>query len=372
MFAGGYIWRDLKSAGLDTDFADALRDGGHRPVETWWPRIKPYWDYVKHTSFTRALLITIRDLYGIEEVNDSTIHSLAERVIADNEPGLYQRILYDRCRIQKIITCITYVGYPDDPRILGLSIRLGEALRSPLNSDSPESLSMISNQQIRTLEDAVEALQGVMREDLAKGAVGFKIAVSDHISPDREAAESAFQEALRKGTPVNEHPPLRDFLFDKGLDVAAEAGVPVAVHTGYLDDFRQLDPKLLLGFAFERPDIHFDLFHLGVPMIRDAILIGKNLPNVSLNLTWCAIISQVQTVRALDEILDLVPTNKVIAFGADYKVAVQKVWGHLVMARECVALALTNRINAGLMNRDEALMITKEWFLDNPIKIYRL
>jgi predicted TIM-barrel fold metal-dependent hydrolase len=76
---------------------------------------------------------------------------------------------------------------------------------------------------------------------------------------------------------------VRELLFDKYLDVAAEADVPVTVHTGYGGDFRELDPKHLLPFARGRQDVRFDLFHLGMPMIRDAIMIAKNLPNVTLN-----------------------------------------------------------------------------------------
>ena len=148
--------------------------------------------------------------------------------------------------------------------------------------------------------------------------------------------------------------------------------MPVAVHTGYWDDFRELDPKFLLGIAARRRDVRFDLFHLGMPMVRDALLIGKSYPNVTLNLTWCPVISQVQTCRALDELLDLVPLNKVIAFGGDYRVAVQKVWGHLVMARECVAVALAKRVQDGDLDRAEAMRIARMWFDDNPARIYRI
>ena len=70
---------------------------------------------------------------------------------------------------------------------------------------------------------------------------------------------------------------------------------------------------------------------------RDAAFIGKSVPNITLNLTWCPIISQALTARMLDEIIDLVPVNKIIVFGGDYRVSVQKVYGHLVMAREVVA-----------------------------------
>ena len=82
--------------------------------------------------------------------------------------------------------------------------------------------------------------------------------------------------------------------------------------------------------------------------------------------------SQVQTERMLDELIDLVPVNKIIAFGADYLFAVQKVWGHLVMARECVASALARRVDAGDFDRAEALRIARLWFHDNPARIYKL
>ena len=37
---------------------------------------------------------------GIERIDDTTIHGLAERVRADNTSGLYRRVLQERCRIE--------------------------------------------------------------------------------------------------------------------------------------------------------------------------------------------------------------------------------------------------------------------------------
>jgi predicted TIM-barrel fold metal-dependent hydrolase len=218
----------------------------------------------------------------------------------------------------------------------------------------------------------VSALQGQLRADLTRDALGFKIRVGDLGAPDPKSAGDQFQQAYAAASPMNGLLALRDYLFDRCLDVAADADVPVAVHTGYWGDFRELDPKFMLAIAARRRDVCFDVFHLGMPMIRDAILIGKSYPNVTLNLTWCPVISQVQTCRALDEVLDLVPTNKISAFGGDYRVAVQKAWGHLVMARECVASALANRIEAGNLDREQALQIARMWFHDNPARIYGL
>ena len=40
------------------------------------------------------------------------------------------------------------------------------------------------------------------------------------------------------------------------------------------------------------------------------------------------------------------------------------------MARECVATALGNRVEAGSLDRDEALRIARMWFYGNPARIY--
>ncbi len=370
MFAGGYVWHDLESAGMSSTFKETLRQGGDRPVETWWPQIRPYWQHAKHTSYARALRITVRDLFGIDEIDDSTIHALAGQVKADNTPGLYHRILQERCRIRTSITCAEQVDYPDDPCLRGLSQGIIEWADASWDRERIEALAQQSGVEVRSLENLASAIQVLLRRDLAHGALGFKIRVGDYRTPAPQAADAQYRQAREAPDPLSHLSALRATLFDRWLDGAAEADVPVAVHTGYWGDYRELDPKYMLGIAARRRDVRFDVFHLGMPMIRDAILIGKSYPNVTLNLTWCPVISQGQTYRALDEVLDMVPVNKVIAFGGDYRVAVQKVWGHLVMARECVATALGNRVEAGSLDRDEALRIARMWFYDNPARIY--
>jgi len=64
--------------------------------------------------------------------------------------------------------------------------------------------------------------------------------------------------------------------------------------------------------------------------------------------------------------------NKIIALGGDYRVAVQKAYGHLVLAREVVAAALADRIEAGDFDRSRALHLARLWFYDNRKRIYGL
>jgi predicted TIM-barrel fold metal-dependent hydrolase len=373
MFAGGYIWHDLESAGLPPAFKATMRDGGYRPVEGWWPVIRPYWEQVKYGSYARALRTTVRDLWGLEDVNDATIGEIAGRVQADNAPGLYRRVLQERCGIRTSITNVDQAGFPNDPGLRGIVWLL--RLQNLPDSGGGEIIAALERRAghaLATLNELTETAQAWLRAELAEGAIGFKMFVAEYGPPDAVAAERAFRDVRRGTEPTAPAPALRDYLFDKCLDVAAESGVPVAVHAGYWGDFRKLDPGCIFSYALRRRDVRFDLYHLGMPMVHVASFIGKVLPNVSLNLTWCPVISQTLTARTLSEVLDLVPLNKVSAFGGDYRVAVHKVYGHLTMAREVVAAVLAERVQAGDFDRAEALRIAKLWMHDNPARVYAL
>ena len=64
--------------------------------------------------------------------------------------------------------------------------------------------------------------------------------------------------------------------------------------------------------------------------------------------------------------------NKIIGFGGDYALPVEKVYGHLVMAREDIARVLAGRIERGQMTEDQGLTLARKWLFDNPNDLYRL
>jgi hypothetical protein len=74
----------------------------------------------------------------------------------------------------------------------------------------------------------------------------------------------------------------------------------------------------------------------------------------------------------MDQIIDLLPINKILAFGGDYCMAVEMIYGHLVMAQQNVARLLAGRVERGLLSKREALGIAARWFYDNPKELYQL
>jgi predicted TIM-barrel fold metal-dependent hydrolase len=121
------------------------------------------------------------------------------------------------------------------------------------------------------------------------------------------------------------------------------------------------------------PRTRFDLYHMGMPSVRQTGVIGKNNPNVWLNLCWSHVISPKMTRSFLNEWMDLVPMNKIIGFGGDYgPESLEKIYGHLQMAKEDAAEALAERVAARRMSERQAREVAQAWFYDNPRELYRI
>lgn len=131
-------------------------------------------------------------------------------------------------------------------------------------------------------------------------------------------------------------------------------------------DFRELDPQHMIPVFQRHLAARLDMYHQGVPYVGEAIITRKNFPNVWLNMCWCHIISQRLACTALDEMINLVPVNKITAFGGDYETPVEKVYGRLVMVREDVAMVLERRVEEGFMTGNEAVELAGAWFYENP------
>jgi len=69
---------DLVSAGMPNSVFNKLYNSTLTAKEKW-KIIEPFWVNTSNTASCRVLLIAIRDLYGINELNDSTVEILSTR-----------------------------------------------------------------------------------------------------------------------------------------------------------------------------------------------------------------------------------------------------------------------------------------------------
>ena len=367
-----YTRTDLVTAGMPADVYDSKLRDPEIPLDERWAMFKPFLQEIRFGSYARPAFVAAKEFFGCDDINDDTYRVISERIAQHNTPGLYHRVLRERCRIQ---TCMNQTV--TQPREDGLLANV--PWLSGLNAiGTHQELSAVCR-QYKKRPRSLEGYVGLIRSAMTKwkeedNALAFKLPFC-HRRPDPSAKDAAksFKKLLdKKKLSLAEHDALESYLVDECMKIVRDLDSVMAVHTGMWGDFPGLDAKLFIPWIIRHPETKIDLYHLSMPSVRDCIVIGKNFPNVWLNLCWTHIISQKMTVSAMDEMLDIVPVNKVLGFGGDYALPVEKVLGHLMMAREDIAVVLGRRMDAGLMNRDEALGIIRKWLWDNPKELYRL
>jgi hypothetical protein len=364
-----YTRTDLVTAGMRSEDYDAMHNA-NLPLDYRWNLLKPHLDNVRFGSYARPAFIAAKELFGFDDINDDTYRPLSEAMQKNNTPGIYRRILRDRCRIRHALTQAGRTDYDDD-----LLIPLMPA-DNYANANSWHHIvtrAQELDERVTSLDDYVPVMDKGLAKWKTERVAGIKMAARPYGVPNRADALAAF-EALRTGAELHlpDMNPLRDYLLNEILRLAAEHSLVVAVHAGMWGDFRELASHHMIPIFMRHPKTKFDLYHMGMPDVRTTGVIGKNQPNVWLNLAWTHVISPAMTRSGLDEYIDMVPMNKIIAFGGDYGKPVEKVYGHLVMAREDIAMVLGRRVDAGLMTEKQAIDVAHKWFFDNPMELYGL
>jgi predicted TIM-barrel fold metal-dependent hydrolase len=362
-----YTSGDLRVAGMSDEDLKGLSNRD-LPLQQRWQTFRPYWQEIRWGSYARAVLLAAKKFYDIDDINDDTYELLSERMQQANTPGIYQRVMGDACKIR---TALTQCGSTDldSPLLVPLMPIFFDTRKWEFLSNEP----CVKGTEVGSLDEYVEAVRRYVARVKSEGAVGLKMVSNPFGTPNRDDAAAAF-DALRKDPEMYlaDPNPLKDYLADQAIAIGTEAGLVIAVHTGYWGDFRELDPLHMIPMLQRFPDTKFDIYHLGYPWVRETLMLGKGFPNVWLNFCWTHIISQRFAVAGLDEAIDLVPMSKILIFGGDYTMAVEKVYGHLVMAREDTAEVLAQRIREGQMSESQALELARKWFWDNPKDLYSL
>jgi len=364
-----YTRTDLITSGMKPEHYDALHNA-ELPLDYRWGLLRPFLENVRYGSYARPAFIAAKEFYGFDDINDRTYRPLSEEMQKQNTPGIYRRILRDKCKIRHALTQAGRTDYDDDLLVPLMPVDVYAAVHV---WEQIAARGHDLGERVANLDDYVLAIEKGLAKWKSEGAVGIKLASRAYGEPNRGDAMAAF-EALRNGAQqkLPDLNPLRAYLVEQMLRLAGEQELVVAVHAGVWGDFRELASQHMIPVVARNPKTRFDLYHMGMPEVRATAFIGKNFPNVWLNLCWTHVVSPVMTRAGLDEYMDVLPVNKLIAFGGDYGKPVEKVYGHLVMAREDIAMVLGRRVDAALMTDKQAIAVARKWFFDNPMELYKL
>ncbi len=378
-----YASTDVMLAGLSPEKMGLLQ-GDRLDVREKWTILKPYWELCRNTSYFRALQRASIDLFGIASLNDDTYLQLDAAFLQTKQPGWYQQILKDICHIRYCVQDDLFIENPGDIRPPDQAF-FRESAKYDLfleigGSVSADSLMDCYQRPFSSLKEYVSLLgETVQQARRERNIVALKSAIAysrtlqfDPVS--HAEAEAVFDRTLRGDVLSGaERKPLQDFLMHRLLGFAADLDLPFQIHTGLQEgigcDLRQSRPGNLIGLFKQHPKVRFDVFHTGYPYGMELAAICKQFPNVWADLCWVHVISQEYAVRVLEEMLEVLPSNKILGFGGDY-IFVEGTYAHLQFAKENIAEALSNRIDKGRLDKSDALGLARRLLHDNAEALF--
>ena len=375
-----YADDDIKSAGISKlTFEKLLTDS--LTVMEKWKALKPYWESSSNTAYNRAALLTADQLFGIKNIDETTVEALSEKIKKAYQTDWYNHVLKEKCIIEYVVVDGEDRSF-GDPKMFRYVKKFDCG-----NIDSGKKIEIISKRQnlaINSIDDLVFSLSEEFHEAIKKGYVAVKTAIAynrtlffDDVK--KEKVSKIFNKILTSPKDsvfsFNEVKPLQDYMMYRILDLANAANMPVQIHTGLQagdgNIIENSNPTHLANLFLKYRDVKFILFHGGYPFGGELSTLAKNFRNVYIDMCWLYIISPSYSERYLHEWLETVPANKIMAFGGDF-LNVEGIYGHLQFAKQIVSNVLISKVKDGYFSESEAIKIAQKIFHDNAIEILRL
>ncbi len=349
-------------------------------LEERWAALAPYWERIRYTGYGTCLRIAMRDIFGVPDLNEKTIEPLSEAIASSRRVGWYRHVLKEKAGIA--------VSLQDDYRtavdreLFAPMVRLEHFACATTRNDL-RNIEADTERSVHSLCDLVGAMHAALDRYLREGAVGVKIGIAyrrslrfDKVTHgDAERVFARLFDHLGEGPSWEEARPLQDYMFHRIVQAAVERDVPIQIHTGLQEGngnvLENSNPLHLTNLCLEYGRARFDLFHGGYPFMGELLALAKNFPNVYLDLCWLYIISPSAAARMLHETIEMVPLNKILAFGGDFIVP-EGAYGHSVMARRVVSRVLTEKAADGDLTEEEAATLARRILRENAATLYRL
>ncbi len=351
---------------------------GEDQSEERWNELKPYLEKLRNTIYYRHLLIALRDLYGFqdEEVDESNWRELSHSIREKSRNRLKWSLeVLDRMKVYRVILNI---GGPlpndnivRDERLVQV-VSMDDFIRG--NLDVTKNLAPES---ARSFSDYLNTLNQAFKMAVKAGAVGVKSTLAyertlffDNVA--KADAERIFSKGLNE-VGLQERKVFQDFMMHKVCEKCSEHNLPFQIHTGIqagiLNTLANAQPTLLTNLFRKFPDVRFDVFHGGYPYLREAGILAKYFPNVYVDACWLAHISSTAYKQALDEWLEVVPSNKIFAWGGDH-LLIEHSYASLNLAKNLVSDVLAAKVASGYFGKKIAFSVAERIMGQNAAAVY--
>lgn len=377
-----YLDSDMLSSGMPADDYKRFFSADIDPVEKW-KIIEPIWPRVKHTGYAQAVRIAIRELYGIEELSAQTIDQLQKAYIELVAPGFYKKILQEMANIESCQVNAYPLLKSEMPDFLMTDFWADALITSACNSQYAKAAGI----EPRLLTDWYRVIDWWFGK-YGKYVVAVKISQAysrgiDFLKTPYEEAEPIYNRLMQgnQGSPADRKK-LEDHLFWYVVGQATKMDLPVKMHLGYHAQWAGKTNQMQLAMVRNNPadacrlcdeskDTRFIFFHIGYPYYEEMLAVAKQFANATLDMCWSWIINPVAAKDFLKKFIVTVPSNKILTFGGDYS-PVECVLGHSVIARNGIALALSELVEEKYISQYEALALVDPLLNGNAREIFSL
>ena len=370
-----YANHDLLSAGMPADdMTRVMTDASLSPLERW-NLFKPWYEKSWNTSYCESIRIALRDIYGVDDFSDNTVDIITERMRQAIKPG-FTRQIFDQAGIDFAM------NNPFEPKFVfnpdyGHDCFICDMTDSFTSLDV-EGFKQELNIEISSLDDYLCMIDGYF-ERHAHLASAFKtpraydrIMTWDDIP--KSQATNIFDKLIMHSD-KSEIKALEDFILHYLCEKCGEYDLRMKFHTGLQEGAGNIITNsraaLLSNLFLKYPKTKFDIYHISYPYQDELSTIAKNFANVTVDFCWVWVISPAVGRRALSEMLETVPANKIHGFGGDY-IFVEGTYAHAVMARREITRVLCEKVEEGSFTEAYALKVAQMLLRDNAMENFDL
>ena len=373
-----YFERDI--AGL-TGRSGAELYAGCADDAARWSRLRGVLARARNVSYWRHNVVTYQGLFDLaaDDVTDDNWAALNARIVErTGAPDWYDHVTRERCNL---ITQVRNVPWYEtwEPEYFTAVLRMEPALRLH-DPEVRRGLQSHLGRELGDLASARRALADLVAGYAGRGAIGIKLAHAYTRSlrhervPEEQAAPLYARAAAGETLTAGEVTALQDHIVWYLTGLCADTGLIFQIHTGMQGNWGHVpdsNPLDLLELIRAHRGVRFDLFHAGYPYARELGVVGKHYPNVWLNACWIYLITMAGSRQILSEWIDLVPAERLLGFGSDVQWP-ELVYGHLVMARACLADVLAEKVQRDFLSAAAASDLMRLLLRDAPVALYGL
>jgi uncharacterized protein len=317
-----YLDSDFLTAGMPKEQFDKFFSPDYDPVDKW-KFIEPYWPFVKNTGYAQAVQISMKELYGVDELSAKTVRQVQTGYERVRRPGFYQSILRDYSNIESCqVNCVSRPFCESAmPTLLMQDIHI----RGMFDRPNLQQYAVPTGIQVKSLSDWYQVINWWF-DKYAKYAVAAKSANAysrniDYEKVPVERVERDFKDYLDGDRlPDVDKKALEDHLFWYAVKKSTENKLPVKLHTGYYAGQNinlplarlSANPAAAAELCRQSPETAFIFMHIGYPYYEEMIPIAKHFTNAHMDMCWGWIINPVAAKDFLKKYLVTAPANKIL------------------------------------------------------------